>query len=246
MPVTTRQELIDYCLRKLGAPVIEINIDADQIEDRVDEAIEYYRLYHWDGIEKVYLKHEITEENVANRYIELPELIYGVVKVFPIASGTSTSRSMFDLQYQLRLNDLYDLTSTSIIYYSQVMSHLALLDHTLSGHQIYRFNRINGKLFIDASWSSEIKVGTFILVECYRILDPSDAPRLYNDPWLKHYLTALIKQNWATNLKKFDGLQLPGGVSIDGAGLYQEATQEISDLEDELMNKSAPLDFWLG
>jgi hypothetical protein len=246
MAVTTRQGLIDYCLRSLGEPVVEINIDEQQIEDRVDEAIEYFRQYHFDGIEKTYLKHVITQEDIDNKYISVPDLVYGVSRVFPVASGTSTSKSIFDLQYQLRLNDLYDLTSTSITYYTMTMSHLALLDMTLNGHPIYRFNRLNGKLYIDTMWQEKMEVGNYILVECYRALDPSDAPKLYGDAWLKHYTTALIKKQWATNIKKFQGMQLPGGVTIDGDKLYLEATEEIKELETEMITKSAPLEFFMG
>lgn len=246
MAVTTRQGLIDYCLRELGEPVVEINVDDQQIEDRVDEAIEFFRQYHYDGIEKVYLKTVITQENIDNKYIEVSDLVYGITRVFPVASGTSTSKSIFDLQYQLRLNDLYDLTSTSVIYYSMVMSHLALLDQTLNGHPIYRFNRLNNRLYIDTIWQEKMQVGNFILVECYRALDPATAPRMYNDSWLKHYTTALIKKQWGTNLKKFSGMQLPGGVTIDGDKIYQEAKDEIKELEDDLRNKSAPLEFMMG
>jgi hypothetical protein len=246
MAVSTRRGLVEYCLRSLGEPIVEINIDDQQIEDRVDEAIEYFRQYHFDGIEKVYMKHEITEQDVANKYITLPDAIYGINRVFPIAAGTSTSKSIFDLQYQLRLNDLYDLTSTSVIYYTQVMSHLALLNMTLNGHPLYRFNRMNSKLYIEASWETEMLVGNYILVECYRALDPNEAPKVYNDNWLKHYTTALLKKQWAVNIKKFQGLQLPGGVIIDGDRLYSEAVDEIKGLEDDMMHKSAPLEFFVG
>lgn len=246
MAVSTRQQLIDYCLRALGEPVVEINVDEQQVEDRVDEAIEHFRLYHYDGIEKVYLKHVITSQDIANRYITLPDAIYGINRVFPIASGTSTSKSIFDLQYQLRLNDLYDLTSTSVMYYTQVMSHLALLDITLNGHPLYRFNRLNSKLYIEASWETEMLEGNYVLVECYRAMDPTEAPKLYNDPWIKHYCTAVIKKQWAVNIKKFQGMQLPGGVTIDGDKLYSEAVSEIKELEDDMLNKSAPLEFFLG
>jgi len=246
MAVTTRIGLIEYCLRALGEPVVEINIDEQQVEDRVDEAIEYFRQYHFDGIEKVYLKHNITQQNIDDKFILVPDLIYGITKVYPVASGTSTSKSIFDLQYQLRLNDLYDLTSTSVMYYTQVMSHLALLDLTLNGHPLYRFNRLNNKLYIDTVWSEKMQVGNYLLVECYRAMDPADAPRMYGESWIKHYTTALIKKQWAVNLKKFTGMQLPGGVSIDGPALYAEAMSEIKDLEDEMMNKSAPLEWFMG
>jgi len=246
MAVNSRESLKQYCLRNLGAPVVEINVDDDQLEDRLDEAIEYFRQYHYDGVEKVYLKHQITQIDIDNKYITLPDHIYGVNRVFPIASGTSTSKSVFDLQYQLRLNDLYDLTSTSIIYYTQAMSHLALLDLSLNGHPLYRFNRLRGQLHIEASWETEMAVGGYILVECYRALDPNEATKMYNDMWLKHYTSALFKKAWATNLKKFSGMQLPGGVTIDGDKLYDEAVGELKELEDDMMNKSAPLDFFLG
>lgn len=246
MAVTSRQGLIDYCLRGLGEPVVEINVDEQQIEDRVDEAIEYFRQYHFDGIERIYLKHQITQEDINNKYITVPDLVYGVVRVFPVASGTSTSKSIFDLQYQLRLNDLYDLTSTSVIYYTMTMSHLALLDMTLNGHPIYRFNRLNSKLYIDTIWQEKMEPGNYILVECYRALDPAEAPKLYNDTWLKHYVTALIKKQWATNIKKFQGLQLPGGVTMDGDKLYTEAIEEIEKLENEMISKAAPLEFFMG
>ena len=246
MAVTTRQGLIDYCRRALGEPVVELNIDDQQVEDRIDEAIEYFRQYHYDGVEKIYLKHQVTQDDINQQSIPVPDLIYGVTKVFNVAAGTSTSKSIFDLQYQLRLNDLYDLTSTSVIYYTMVMSHLALLDQTLNGHPLYRFNRLNGRLYIDKSWGSIVAPDTFILVECYRALDPQVATKMYNDMWLKHYATALIKKQWAVNIKKFSGLQLPGGVTLDGDKLYQEAQDEIKQLEDDLMNKSAPLEFMMG
>jgi hypothetical protein len=246
MAVSTRQGLIEYCLRELGEPVVEINVDEQQVEDRVDEAIEFFRQYHYDGIEKVYLKHLVTADDIAQKSIPTNDLIYGVTRVFPIAAGTSTSKSIFDLQYQLRLNDLYDLTSTSVIYYSMVMSHLALLDLTLNGHPIYRFNRLTNRLYIEENWVENIGEGTYILVECYRALDPAIVPRMYNDTWLKHYVTALIKKQWATNLKKFSGMQLPGGVTIDGDKLYQEAKEEIEKLQEDMIGKSAPLEFMMG
>jgi hypothetical protein len=192
------------------------------------------------------LKHLVTQDDVNQKSIPISDLVYGVTRVFPIAAGTSTSKSIFDLQYQLRLNDLYDLTSTSVIYYSMVMSHLALLDLTLNGHPLYRFNRLTNRLYIDENWVENISTGTYVLVECYRALDPATAPRMYNDTWLKHYTTALIKKQWATNLKKFSGMSLPGGVTIDGDKLYQEAKDEIEKLEQDMISKSAPLEFMMG
>lgn len=246
MAVNSRESLKEYCLRALGAPVLEINVDSDQLEDRIDEALEFFRLYHYDGIEKVYLKHQITQTDIDNKWIPMSELVYGVERVLPISSGAATSKNIFDLQYQLRLNDLYDLTSTSIIYYSTVMSHLSLLDLMLNGHILWRFNRFQDRLHLDINWQQDVEVGQWIVVECYRAMDPTVYTRLWSEPWLKHYVTALFKKAWGTNLKKFSGMALPGGVTIDGGAMYDEAVSEIKDLEDELMNKSAPLDWFLG
>lgn len=322
MAVSTREQLKQYALRALGAPVLEVNVDDDQLEDRLDEAIDYWRLYHWDGSEKVYLKQNIRASEMTltsavtsnfsigefvvgatsgakalvvretgressgtmllvknvvgtfvggetitgqtggltatlhattpitlreydKRYLEISELVYGITRVIPF-NNASSSKNIFDLQYQLRLNDLYDLTSTSIIYYKTVMSHLALLDLELNGYPLYRFNRMQGRLYLDVNWESDVALGDFIVVECYRALDPAEYSRVWNEPWLKHYVTALFKRQWGINLKKFGGLTLPGGVTLDGQSLFDEAKTEIEDLENELMNKSAPLDFFLG
>jgi hypothetical protein len=246
MATLTREDLKNYCLRALGEPVVEINVDDDQLEDRLDEAIEYWHIYHPEGMVEMYAKHQVTTQDITNRYIPIPDAIYGITKVYPISAGTSTSKSIFDLQYQLRLNDLYDLTSVSIVYYQQVMNHLSLLDMTLNRQPSYRFNRLSNKLYIDTDWVNTIQAGEYILFKCYRALDPTDAPRLYNEGWLKHYTTALFKKQWAVNIKKFQGLQLPGGVTLDGDKLYDEAVGEIKDLEEELQNKAAPLEFFMG
>lgn len=319
--VTTREQLKQYALRNLGAPVIEINVDDDQLEDRLDEALEYWHLYHNEGVEKFYLKHKMRASrlhldttNAADfqpntivvgvtsgararliveaghtpvdnelvvrvdtdgpefiggetivwgsvaaalatnpvtlgeldlKYFVVDDWVYGVTRIIPF-SGAQTSKSMFDLQYQLRLNDLYDLTSTSIVYYKQVMSHLSLLDLELNGKPILRFNRMQNRVHLDINWDSDIAAGEYVIVECYRAIDPDKFNRVYREPWLKHYVTALYKRAWATNLKKFQGVQLPGGVTIDGQGLYQEAMAEMKDLEDELVQRSAPCEFYLG
>lgn len=318
MAVSSRDGLKQYALRALGAPVLEINVDEDQLEDRVDEALDYWRLYHYEGIEQVYMKQKINASRITlttsvattfqiaekitgatsgataevcresnlessgttllvrnvvgtftagetingsaghtavmssitlgeydKRYIEVPDFVYGVTKILSIGQASS-SKNIFDLQYQLRLNDLYDLTSTSIIYYKTVMSHLALLDLELNGHTGFRFNRTTNRVYLDINWQSDIILGDYIIIQGYRALDPAEFNRVWNEPWLKHYTTALFKKQWATNIKKFSGIQLPGGVTLDGDKLYEEATTEIKELEEELQNKSAPLDFFLG
>lgn len=246
MAVNSRESLKQYCLRALGAPVLEINVDDDQLEDRLDEALDYFRLYHYDGIEKVYLKHQVTQEDIDNKYLPMSSLVYGVTRVLPLTGDTSSSKNLFDLQYQLRLNDLYDLASTSLIYYTTVMSHLSTLNLILNGHTIWRFNRLQDRLYLDINWASDVRVGSWVIVECYRALDPDQYNRLWNEPWLKHYTTALFKKAWAVNLKKFSGMTLPGGVTIDGKEMYDEAVKEISELEDEIQNKAAPLEWFVG
>jgi len=246
--VTTRQGLIDHSLRELGAPVLEINVAEEQLEDRVEEALEFWNINHWDGTERIYFSHEVTQTDVNNKWIPLTDDIYGIMRVMPVRGAQTANKNIFDLQYQLRLNDLYDLTSTSIIYYTSVMNHLQMLDHFLNGHVMYRFNRLQNRLYIDVDWGNlkEINVGDWIVVEGYRALDPATFTRVWNEPWLKKYTTALIKKQWGANLKKFSGLQLPGGVSLDGDSIYQEGANEAQALEDELINKSAPLEFFTG
>jgi hypothetical protein len=243
--VNSRESLKQYSLRALGAPVLEINVDDDQLEDRLDESLEYWRQYHYDGIERMYMKYQITQTDITNKYIPIPDLVYGITRVIPVTNTTS-SKNLFDLQYQLRLHDLYDLTSVSIVYFKNIMSHIALLDHELNGPQTFRFNRLQNRLYIDIDWTWEVKEGSFVVVECYRALDPDAFTRVWNEAWFKKYTTALFKKQWATNIKKFSGIQLPGGVTLDGDKLYDEAIAEIEKLEDELQNKSAPLDFFMG
>lgn len=244
MAVTTREQLKQYALRALGAPVVQINVAEEQLQDRLDEAIAYFQLYHYDGIERMYLKHQITQTDVNNQYITLPDYVYGVKRVIPFRQGSS-SQNLFDVQYQLRLNDLYELTNTSMLYYSMVMQHMTLLDQMLNGYPQFEFNRLGGKLYLEVN-KTKLIVDDYMIVECYRALDPATNAKMYNEPWLKLYVEALFKKAWATNLKKYQGMQLPGGVSIDGQSMYLEAVQEIKDLEDELQTKSAPLGFMVG
>lgn len=244
MAVTTREQLKQYALRALGAPVVQINVAEEQLQDRLDEAIAYFQLYHYDGIERMYLKHQITQTDVNNQYITLPDYVYGVKRVIPFRQGSS-SQNLFDVQYQLRLNDLYELTNTSMLYYSMVMQHMTMLDQLLNGYPQFEFNRLGGKLYLEVN-KTKLIVDDYMIVECYRALDPATNAKMYNEPWLKLYVEALFKKAWATNLKKFQGMTLPGGVSIDGQSMYLEAVQEIKDLEDELQTKSAPLGFMVG
>jgi hypothetical protein len=244
----TRTEFKDFCLRRLGAPVLEINIDEDQVEDCVEEALEYYHEFHFDGVERIYLKHQVTADDKTNGYIPLNDLIIGVVNIFPfVDSGSSSSGGLFNSIYQIRLNDIYDLTNTSIVYYANTMSYIAMLDLLLNGQKPLRFNRHQNRLHIDMNWDNNIDVGDYIIVECYRALDPATWTDVWNDMWLKRYATALIKKQWATNIKKFSGITLPGGVTLDGDKLYDEAITEIKELEDRAQDTfSLPSDFMMG
>ena len=246
--VKSREQLRDYALRELGYPVIEINIDEQQIEDRIDEAFQFYREYHYDAVEMVYLKHQMTEQDIANNYVTLSDAVVGVQSVLPFSNrATSSTTNIFSLQYQILINDLYSLMSTDLIYYYQVKKHIELLSQILSGTKPIRFNRHMNRLYIDASWTESFKVGDFIIVECYRILDPDQYTDVYNDRFLKKYLTALFKRQWGTNLKKFDNIQLPGGVILNGQKIYDEAMDELKDIESQMQSSfELPVDFYTG
>jgi len=242
----SRQELIDWCFRRLGHPVIEINVDDQQAEDRIDEAFQFYRDYHFDAIEQVYLKQQITQEDIDNQYIQLSDAIVGVSRVLPFSARTR-GIDLFDIRYQILLNDIYSIQSTDIIYYNQVKTQLQLLNDLLVGQKPVRFNRHQNRLHIDLDWSADLAVGEFIVVECYRALDPNTFPEVYNDNFLKRYAYALIKMQWGNNLKKFEGVQLPGGVTLNGQTIFNEAFDEIAALKEEADSRyTLPTDFFTG
>lgn len=256
--VTNRQEFKDYCLRRLGFPVIDINIDDEQIEDRIDDAIQYWRDYHFDGLQKVYYIKAVTQQDINQRYIDMrPSVtkdaannslnIVGVTRIFPIQDSQATI-NMFDLRYQLRLNELYDFTSASYINYTMTQQHLRSLEILFTGEVPIRFQRHMRKLFIDWAWgASEAPVGTIVVAECYAGIDPETYHDVWNDRWLKKYATALIKRNWGNNLKKFQGVQLLGGVTLNGDKIFEEAEEEITTLEQEMQNSyGGPLEFYLN
>jgi hypothetical protein len=244
--VTTREQLKDYCLRKLGSPVIEINVDDDQVEDRIDDAFQFYRDYHYDAIEMVYLKHQFTAQDIANKYIPVPDTVVGVSRILPFTSSAGGG-NMFSIQYQILVNDLYSLMSTNLIYYYQVKQELALINDILVGTKPVRFNRHMNRLYLDFDWAANAVEGEFVVVECYRILDPDTYRDVYNDRFLKMYTTALIKRQWGENLKKFNGVQLPGGVTINADAIYQDAQSEIDKIESEMQSRfELPVDMFVG
>jgi hypothetical protein len=318
MAIASRQALIDYCLRRLGHPVIEINLDEDQISDRIDDSLQFYREYHFDATEKVYLKAVITPSvmtldsnansfvsgdiitgqtsgataewngptsnvstqinviNVSetsfvlgetvtgstsnatatfssltkgsydNQYFEMSDAVIGVERVLPFFDRTS-GINLFDIRYQMLVQDLYNVMSVDMIHYTMIQNHLQLINTLLVGVKPIRFNRHMNRLFVDMDWKRDAPIGDILIVECYRILDPDQFTDVYNDMFLKRYATALMKRQWGENLKKFEGVQLPGGVTLNGQQIYNEAIEELNKIEDEIQSRfELPTDFFLG
>lgn len=247
---SSRATLIDYCKRRLGEPVVEINVDEDQLEDRVDEALQYYQEYHSDATLRTYLKHQVTSDDVSNEYISLSSNITYVSKLIPLASNFNQGRNFFDIKYQMMLNDMASLIhfAGDLAYYEQMQQYLALLDMKLNGHPQVQFSRRENKLYIFGDFADgDIKSGDYIVAEIYQILDPDTSTSIYNDLWLKEYTTALIKQQWGQNLIKFEGMQLPGGVTLNGRQIYDDATTEIEKLRESIrLEHEMPADFFVG
>lgn len=242
---TTRQELIDYCLRNLGAPVLEINVDDDQVEDRVDEALQKYREWHMDGQRRTYLPLQYTSQVASDGYFTLSDEIISVTRVLPITNSYAAV-NMFSMKYQMYLNDFYALyKAESLQYYVQMKQYLQEIDMLLNGVQTIQYQRHGNKLFIETRLQDHLSIGEYVMAEAYVSLE--DTPEMYNDMWLKKYTTALIKRQWGVNLSKFDGMQLPGGVTINASKILDEANQEIAALDESLVNSySLPPDFCVG
>ena len=313
---TTREEFKNYCLRKLGWPVLQINVDDDQVNDRIDEALQFWYDYHYDGTEKMFLKHRITQKDIDRGWIYCPDSIIFVTGIFPFDESNS-SINMFDLRYQLRLHDLYDFTLVSYVSYEITMQHIRTLNLLFSGTPQFRFHRHQNRLFLDIDWTRDLDVGQYVVAECYRRLEPEeitltgtisgnttsntiigtstkfdqelaekdfiqidgtakqvlkiispteiilDGPHsnnesgitvtkegntdVWNDRFLKRYATAKIKMQWGSNMKKFEGIQMPGGVTLNGQKIYDEAIDEIKELEEELISTNVlPGDMFMG
>jgi len=268
MKPTTRQQLVDYCLRRLGAPVLEINIDDDQIDETVDDALQYFHERHFDGVERMYLKYKITQEDIDRgtadplsnstvgivtttgtatisgvgattfnfyenaNFIQVPDSVIGIEKVFKFNTN-SISQGMFSIKYQLFLNDLYYFNSVELLQYTMVKSYLEDIDFLLTTDKQIRFNKRQNRLYLDIDWGSKAK-DSFIVIDCYRILDPNDFTKVYNDSFLKRYLTALMKRQWGQNLIKFRGVKLPGGVELNGREIYDDAEKELEMIRERM------------
>ena len=268
----SKATLKEYALRQLGKPVIEINVDDDQIDDIIDDALQYFAEYHYDGVERMYLKHLITEADVTRatgnittsvtdigdgtitadwlegkNWIPVPNTVLSIVQVFPF-TDTGGGSNMFDIRYQLRLNDLFDLSSTSVIQYQMAMDNLDFLEHILVGETPIRFSQHQERLYIDADWENDFTAGQdFIIIECYRKLDPTTFTDIFNDMYLKRYATALIKRQWGANLSKFSGVEMLGGVTMNGADIYSQAQEEIDKLEERIqLAFELPVNYMMG
>ena len=267
---STKATLKSYCLRSLGSGVIDINVSDDQIDDRLDEALQYFAEYHYDGVERMYLKHKITSDDLSRAttdesttatdtadnsvtatwlegkgFIPVPDAVISVVSVFPFTD--SATANMFDLRYQLRLNDLYDFSSTSIMEYQMTLQHLDYLEHILVGEVPIRFSQHQQRLYLDMDWNNDIKVDEFIIIECYRKLDPATFTDVFNDMYLKRYATALIKRQWGANLSKFNGVSMLGGVTMNGETIYSQAQEELQRLEEQIqLAFELPINYMIG
>lgn len=262
---STRQGLIDYCLRRLGAPVLEINVDDDQIDDLVDDTIQYFNERHFDGVERMYLKYKITQDDIDrgragaeggvgivttsgtstivgtattfnyyenSNYIKVPESIIGIEKIFKFDTS-SISNGMFSVKYQLFLNDMYKFNSIELLQYSMLKTYLEDIDFLLTTDTQIRFNKRQDRLYLDIDWELQSK-DTYIILDCYRALDPTNFNQVYNDTFVKLYLTSLIKRQWGQNLIKFNGVRLPGGIELNGRQIYDDAIRELDEIKQKM------------
>jgi hypothetical protein len=246
----SRDTLIDYCKRRLGDPVIEINVDDEQVEDRIDEALQYYQEYHTDATVRTYLQHQITAADVTNKYIPISTNTLFVSKVFPLSRTFGDNMNFFDIKYQMMLNDIADLQNFAgdLGYYEQLNQYLSMLDMKLNGHPQVTFSRHQDRLYLHGDFETQdIKEGEYLVAEVYNIVDADSHTSIYNDMWLKEYSTSLIKQQWGANLIKFEGVMLPGGVTFNGRQIYDDATQEIQQLRERIRDEhDLPPDFFVG
>ena len=272
----SRTDLVNYCKRQLGAPVLEINVADEQIDDLVDDALQYFHERHFDGVVQTYLKYKITQEDIDrgqgrggtnpvgivttnatasidgatvsfsyeenSNYIQVPPAVIGINKIFRFDSST-ISNGMFSLKYQLFLNDIYFFNSMEMLSYAMTKTYLSDIDFLLNTEKQIRFNQRQDRLYLDVDWGDVTK-DDYIILDCWRLLDPNDFTRVYNDSFLKRYLTALIKRQWGQNLIKFQGVKLPGGIELNGRQIYDDAERELDKIKEVMSNtyELPPLD----
>ena len=273
---TSRQELIDYCKRKLGAPVLEINVAEEQIDDLVDDAIQFFQERHFDGVSQIYLKYKITQDDINrgrapnsssvgiattsvttsivgtattfnyfenSNYLQVPPSIIGINKIYQFDGNSTITSNIFSVKYQMFLNDVYYWGSTELLSYAMTKTYLEDIDFLLNTQKQIRFNQRMDRLYLDIDWGSVVS-GNYLIIDCYRALNPNDFTRVWNDSWLKQYLTSLIKRQWGQNLIKFQGVKLPGGIELNGRQMYDDAQREIDAMMEKMSNtyELPPLD----
>jgi len=252
----SRQELKEYCLRKLGAPVIEINVDDSQLEDRIDDALSLYAEYHFDGVEKRYYKYQVTQEDIDRAtsdpnggYISTNGIDSSIISVIRLFQFSESSVNMFDVRYQMALNDFYGIRTGlgSISNYDITKRHLSLLQQMLDPEKMIRFTRVTNKLYIDMNWEEDVTAGEYLVFECYSVIDPETYTEIYKDKFLLKYTTELFRYQWGSNLSKYDGIQLPGGVQFNGRQIMDDARTQLDKLEEEMsLRYELPPDFMVG
>ncbi len=275
---SSRSELVNYCKRQLGAPVLEINVAEEQLDDLVDDALQYYHERHFDGVVQTYLKYKITQDDIdrgrakekdgnvgvttttvssempgmgtvsfsyneSGNYLQVPSSVIGITKIYHFDGANTTTNNMFSLKYQMFLNDLYYWGSMEILTYAMTKTYLEDLNFLLTTEKQIRFNQRMDRLYIDIDWSA-VKEGEYLIIDCYRLLDPNEYTDVWNDSFLKRYLTALVKRQWGQNLIKFTGVKLPGGVELNGRMIYEDAQREIDYILEEMSStyELPPLD----
>ncbi len=264
---STRGELIDYCKRKLGAPVLEINVADEQVEDIIDDAVQFFQERHFDGVYQTFMKYKITQDDIDrgraksggvgvttttatadivgtsttfsweenSNYLQVPPEILGVTKIFHFDGSNTITNNMFSVKYQLFLNDIYYWGSTELLSYAMTKTYLEDINFLLTTQKQIRFNKRQDRLYLDIDWSS-LTVGDFIVIDCFRLLDPSDYARVWNDSFLKPYATALLKKQWAQNMLKFQGVKLPGGIELNGREMYEDAEKDLEKIRENMSN----------
>ena len=261
---TSKSELKEYALRRLGKPVLEINVSDDQCDDAIDYTLQKFQQFHYDGAERVYLKHKITQADIdraavandttttssagnsdweeRNAYLEIPQHILSVEGLFSFTDkGTA---NMFDIRYQMRLNDLYDFTSTQFYHYYMIQQHLGTIDFLLEGIKPTRYIATQNRLYLDMDWQADVLLDQYFVIKCWRALDPLTWTEIYDNMWVKDYVSAKIKKQWGANMTKFQNVQMPGGVTLNGEMIYNDAVQELKDLDEQLRQQweTPPLD----
>ena len=273
----SRTDLINYAKRQLGAPVLEINVADEQVDDLVDDALQFFHERHFDGVIQTFLKYKITQDDVDrgrgrggnnpigivtttatssidgsdvtfsfeenSNYLQVPPSVIGINKIFQFDGSNTVTNNMFSVKYQLFLNDIYYWGSTEILTYAMTKRYLEDIDFALNTQKQVRFNQRQDRLYLDIDWGS-VKKDDYVVIDCYRLIDPNDYSGVWNDSFLKRYVTALIKRQWGQNLIKFQGVKLPGGIKLNGRQIYDDAEKDLENIREVMSNtyELPPLD----